>query len=167
MSEPWVAPGSSTPPESADHGQAGPPHVGSEPPRPYAAPPGFGSAPPPPYPAATHSVPPQGVAPHGVAPAGVPGAWRPAFDFRPGGAFHTYMTAPEGPSGGESDNPGLFLEIRPMERIVCTSMLVEGWRPAAPWIAITGFFTVAITLTLMVFIGEAVRDAFDPRKAFR
>ena len=98
MSEPWVAPGSSTPPESADHGQAGPPHVGSEPPRPYAAPPGsgsappppyaappgFGSAPPPPYPAATHSVPPQGVAPHGVAPAGVPGAWRPAFDFRPG-----------------------------------------------------------------------------------
>lgn len=63
-----------------------------------------------------------------------------AFDFRPGGAFHTYMTAPEGPSGGESDNPGLFLEIRPMERIVCTSMLVEGWRPAAPWIAITSIF---------------------------
>ena len=50
------------------------------------------------------------------------------------------MTAPEGPSGGESDNPGLFLEIRPMERIVCTSMLVEGWRPAAPWIAITSIF---------------------------
>ncbi len=37
----------------------------------------------------------------------------------------------------------------------------------APWIAITGFFTVAITLTLMVFIGEAVRDALDPRKTFR
>ncbi len=36
----------------------------------------------------------------------------------------------------------------------------------APWIAITGFFTVATTLTLMVFIGEAVRDAFDPRKTF-
>jgi microcin C transport system permease protein len=37
----------------------------------------------------------------------------------------------------------------------------------APWIAITGFFTVAITLTLMVFIGEAVRDALDPRKTFK
>ena len=37
----------------------------------------------------------------------------------------------------------------------------------APWIAITGFFTVAITLTLMVFIGEAVRDALDPRKSFK
>ena len=36
----------------------------------------------------------------------------------------------------------------------------------APWIAITGFFTVAFTLTLMVFVGEAVRDAFDPRKTF-
>ena len=36
----------------------------------------------------------------------------------------------------------------------------------APWIAITGFFTVAFTLTLMVFIGEAVRDALDPRKTF-
>jgi microcin C transport system permease protein len=36
----------------------------------------------------------------------------------------------------------------------------------APWIAITGFFTVAFTLTIMVFIGEAVRDALDPRKTF-
>ena len=60
-----------------------------------------------------------------------------AFDFRAGGAFHTYMT---GPDGGESDNPGLFLEIAPMERIVWTSMLVEGWRPAAPWLAMTGIF---------------------------
>jgi microcin C transport system permease protein len=34
----------------------------------------------------------------------------------------------------------------------------------APWLGITGFFVVAITLTLLVFIGEAVRDAFDPRK---
>jgi microcin C transport system permease protein len=34
----------------------------------------------------------------------------------------------------------------------------------APWLGITGFFVVAIILTLLVFIGEAVRDAFDPRK---
>jgi len=34
----------------------------------------------------------------------------------------------------------------------------------APWLALTGFFTIAIMLTLLVFVGEAVRDAFDPRK---
>ena len=34
----------------------------------------------------------------------------------------------------------------------------------APWLAFTGFFVVAIMMTLLVFIGEAVRDAFDPRK---
>ena len=36
----------------------------------------------------------------------------------------------------------------------------------APWLGLTGFFTIAITLSLLVFIGEAVRDAFDPRKLF-
>jgi microcin C transport system permease protein len=36
----------------------------------------------------------------------------------------------------------------------------------APWLGLTGFFTVAILLSLLIFIGEAVRDAFDPRKTF-
>ena len=36
----------------------------------------------------------------------------------------------------------------------------------APWLGISAFFVVAILLTLMVFVGEAVRDAFDPRKTF-
>ncbi|MBX3523766.1 MAG: ABC transporter permease subunit, partial [Xanthobacteraceae bacterium] len=36
----------------------------------------------------------------------------------------------------------------------------------APWLGITGFFTVAVLLTLLIFIGEAIRDAFDPRKTF-
>lgn len=35
----------------------------------------------------------------------------------------------------------------------------------APWLGLTAFFTLAIMLTLLVFIGEAARDAFDPRKA--
>ena len=35
----------------------------------------------------------------------------------------------------------------------------------APWLAITGFFALGILLSLLVFVGEAVRDAFDPRKA--
>jgi microcin C transport system permease protein len=34
----------------------------------------------------------------------------------------------------------------------------------APWLGLTAFFTIAIMLSLLVFIGEAVRDAFDPRK---
>jgi microcin C transport system permease protein len=34
----------------------------------------------------------------------------------------------------------------------------------APWLAFTAFITVSLMLTLLVFIGEAVRDAFDPRK---
>nr|WP_111300695.1 ABC transporter permease [Paracoccus saliphilus] len=37
----------------------------------------------------------------------------------------------------------------------------------APWLAFTSFFTFAIMLSLLVFIFEGVRDAFDPRKTFR
>ena len=36
----------------------------------------------------------------------------------------------------------------------------------APWLGLTGFFVVAAMLSLLVFAGEAVRDAFDPRKTF-
>lgn len=36
----------------------------------------------------------------------------------------------------------------------------------APWLGLTGFFTVALMLSLLIFIGEAIRDAFDPRKTF-
>jgi microcin C transport system permease protein len=35
---------------------------------------------------------------------------------------------------------------------------------AAPWLGITGFVVIALMLSLLVFIGEAVRDAVDPRK---
>lgn len=37
----------------------------------------------------------------------------------------------------------------------------------APWLGITGFLTLSIMLSLLIFIGEATRDAFDPRKTFR
>ncbi len=36
--------------------------------------------------------------------------------------------------------------------------------PQAPWLGITGFLTLAIMLSLLIFIGEAVRDALDPRR---
>ncbi|WP_339801409.1 ABC transporter permease [uncultured Marinobacter sp.] len=35
----------------------------------------------------------------------------------------------------------------------------------APWLGISAFVSLAIMLTLLVFVGEAVRDAFDPRKS--
>ncbi len=34
----------------------------------------------------------------------------------------------------------------------------------APWLGITAFVVLSTMLTLLIFIGEAVRDAFDPRK---
>ena len=37
----------------------------------------------------------------------------------------------------------------------------------APWLGITGFIVIGFMLSLLVFIGEAVRDAFDPRKLFK
>ena len=36
----------------------------------------------------------------------------------------------------------------------------------APWLGLTGFFVLSVMLSLLVFIGEAVRDALDPRKTF-
>ena len=36
----------------------------------------------------------------------------------------------------------------------------------APWLGLSAFFILALMLSLLIFIGEAVRDAFDPRKTF-
>lgn len=36
----------------------------------------------------------------------------------------------------------------------------------APWLGLTGFCVIALMLSLLIFVGEAVRDAFDPRKLF-
>ena len=35
----------------------------------------------------------------------------------------------------------------------------------APWLSISVFTTLALMLSLLIFIGEGVRDALDPRKA--
>ncbi len=37
----------------------------------------------------------------------------------------------------------------------------------APWLGITSFVVIGLMLSLLVFIGEGVRDAFDPRKLFK
>ena len=35
----------------------------------------------------------------------------------------------------------------------------------SPWLALAGFFSLTIVLSLLIFIGEALRDAFDPRQS--
>jgi microcin C transport system permease protein len=37
----------------------------------------------------------------------------------------------------------------------------------APWLGLSGFILVALMLSLLIFVGEAVRDALDPKKTFR
>ena len=34
----------------------------------------------------------------------------------------------------------------------------------APWLGMTAFFVLGSLLTMLIFVGEAVRDAFDPRR---
>jgi uncharacterized protein YndB with AHSA1/START domain len=85
-----------------------------------------------------------------------------AFDFRAGGDFHTYL---RGPDGGESDNPGCFLEILPQQKIVFTSMLTGGWRPATPWIGITATFSMADEGDGTRYIARCMhRDAEESKK---
>ncbi len=61
----------------------------------------------------------------------------------------------------------LDFRLRPAARFAIA------WRTAAagennlqaPWLGIAAFLSVAVLLSLLIFIGEAVRDAFDPGKA--
>jgi microcin C transport system permease protein len=47
-------------------------------------------------------------------------------------------------------------------------LLLQGKsNPQAPWLGFTGFFVIATLLVLIIFIAEAVRDAFDPRKVMK
>ena len=38
---------------------------------------------------------------------------------------------------------------------------------SSPWLGLSAFFTLSILLSLLVFIGEAARDAFDPANSNR
>ncbi len=47
-------------------------------------------------------------------------------------------------------------------------LLKQGQRNLnAPWLGISGFVVISLMLSLLIFIGEATRDAFDPRKTFK
>ena len=103
--------------------------------------------------------------PHLLAQWWCPKPWTTevrAFDFRPGGDFHTFL---RGPEGGESDNPGCFLEIVPQEKIVWTSMLTGGWRPASPWLGMTAIFTMTDEGEGTRYVARCFhKDATDSRK---
>ncbi|WP_231923251.1 SRPBCC domain-containing protein [Sphingobium cloacae] len=61
------------------------------------------------------------------------------LDLCPGGGFETRMRE----DGGEfrPHVEGCFLEILPEARLVFTTVLTEGWRPAEPWLALTAIIT--------------------------
>ncbi len=60
-----------------------------------------------------------------------------------------------------------FLWLRPAARfaIALANCCCRGKQLQAPWLGIAAFLSVAVLLSLLIFIGEAVRDAFDPGKA--
>jgi len=63
------------------------------------------------------------------------------LDLRPGGGFVTRMR--EGDGDFQSHLDACFLDVEPGARLVFTTMLTEGWRPTAPWLALTAIITFA------------------------
>ena len=61
------------------------------------------------------------------------------LDVRPGGAFETRMR--EGGGEFQPHVDGCFLEIVPEARLVFTTVLTEGWKPAEPWLALTAIIS--------------------------
>ncbi len=61
------------------------------------------------------------------------------LDLRPGGGFETRMREGAGPFQPHVE--GCFLEVVPQARLVWTTVLTEGWRPAESWLALTAFIT--------------------------
>lgn len=72
------------------------------------------------------------------------------LDVRPGGIFSIDIAT----EGGDSPNLGCFLEVIPMERLVWTSMLFPGYRPAV-------FDDIPITvIATMETVGTGTRYVF-------
>ena len=88
---------------------------------------------------------------------------RAEMDVRPGGIFSIDIA---GPDGQEFPNLGCFLEVVPMERLVWTSMLFPGYRPAVfDDIPITAIVTVESVGTGPRYIFTALhRDEADLEK---
>ena len=85
------------------------------------------------------------------------------MDVRPGGIFSIDIASPE---GQEFPNLGCFLEVIPMERLVWTSMLFPGYRPAVfDDIPITAIVTMETVGTGTRYVFTALhRDEADYKK---
>jgi uncharacterized protein YndB with AHSA1/START domain len=76
---------------------------------------------------------------------------RAELDVRPGGIFRVDIATGDGP---DSPNLGCFLEVVPMQRLVWTSMLFPGYRPAV-------FDDIPITaIVTMESVGAGTRYVF-------
>ena len=83
------------------------------------------------------------------------------IDLRPGGRFYTRMEGPngEGASGGE----GCFLEVAPQQRLVWTSALMAGFRPAGADAISCGEDSPVMAFTAVV----TFEDAGEGRTRYR
>jgi uncharacterized protein YndB with AHSA1/START domain len=61
------------------------------------------------------------------------------LDLRAGGGFETRMREDGG--AFQPHVEGCFVEIVPEARLVFTTVLTEGWKPAEPWLALTAIIT--------------------------
>ena len=90
------------------------------------------------------------------------------MDLRPGGGFETLMRDGNAGATGEAWQPhveGCFLDIVPAERIVFTTSLTEGWRPFAPWLALTAIMTFSAEGTGTRYRAHVLhKDAADSKK---
>ncbi len=85
------------------------------------------------------------------------------LDLRPGGGFETRMREGDGPWQPHLD--ACFLEVVPERRLVFTTCLSAGWRPAAPWLALTAIITLEAEGTGTRYSAQALhRSADDSRK---
>lgn len=88
---------------------------------------------------------------------------RAELDVRPGGIFRVDIALPDGPV---VPNVGCFLDVVPMERLVWTSMLFPGYRPAVfDDVPITAIVTMAATGAGTKYVFTALhRDEADLEK---
>ncbi|MGE4219896.1 MAG: SRPBCC family protein [Alphaproteobacteria bacterium] len=85
------------------------------------------------------------------------------LDLHPGGAFETRMR--EGGGDFQPHVEGCFLEVVPQARLVFTTVLTEGWRPAEPWLALTAIITFEAERDGTRYASRVLhRNAEDARK---
>ncbi len=85
------------------------------------------------------------------------------LDLRPGGGFETLMRENAGDYRPHVE--GCFLDVVPKERLVFTTVLAEGWRPAEPWLALTAIMTLTPEGNGTRYAARVMhRNAADSRK---